>query len=115
MDHLRGDAHVARLERERVKRHRHAALERVLDRDYRRVHRAVVDRHHGVVDRGVRDLLETWRSGGAQRLFAVGPGGTEIPDAHQALAGMPVSASSTACCSSGESWYSGLASRARWT
>ena len=93
-----------------------AALERVLDRHDRAVDGAVLDRHHGVVDRGVGDRLGAGGRRRPQRLLAVRPGGTEVArPAGQAPAGVPAMASSTACCSSGESSYSGLPSRTCFT
>ena len=75
MDHLRGDADVARIGRERVEGDRDAALERVLDRDDGAVGVALLHGHDGVVDRRIGHRLDVGRRGGAQGLVAVRPAG----------------------------------------
>src|SRR3954451_22659153 len=82
MDGLADDRDVARLDRERVERRVHRALERVLDRDERALDVAAVDGHDGVVDGRRTDGVERIRPGGEQRLLAEGPRRAEERDLH---------------------------------
>src|SRR3954453_4458112 len=80
MDGLADDGDVARLDRERVERRVHRALERVLDRHERALDVDAVDGHDGVVDGRRTDGVERMRPGGERRLLAEGPRGAEERD-----------------------------------
>ena len=83
VDDLSEDRDVLGLHRERIEGGVDGALERVLDRHQGPLDGAEVDRHHGVVDRRVRNEVELLPGRGAdQGLLGEGPLGTEVRGAH---------------------------------
>jgi hypothetical protein len=85
---LADDLHTGGLERERVERRVHGALDRVLDRHDAAVSLSALDRHYDGVDRGLRELVDVGRAcergrRAQQRLVCIRPGRAEVGDAHR--------------------------------
>src|SRR6185437_1856927 len=99
------DPHRRGLAGKRVERRVHRALDRVLDRHDGALDRTVLNRHHRLVDAGVRNLLDAVGRRGAQRLLGEGPRRTEVGDPQDEFDAPAAgsSACSIASSSSGES------------